>query len=54
MERMAILCTDEVSAADLPIGPADPRRPLRWKEIVLSSFSANDVFSVATGRYLTG
>jgi DNA-binding NtrC family response regulator len=33
MERMAILCTEEVTAADLPIGPADPRRPLRWKEI---------------------
>ena len=33
MERMAILCGEQVSAADLPIGPADPRRPLRWKEI---------------------
>ena len=33
MERMAILCGEEVKASDLPIGPADPRRPLRWKEI---------------------
>jgi DNA-binding NtrC family response regulator len=33
MERMAILCGEEVTAAELPIGPADPRRPLRWKEI---------------------
>jgi DNA-binding NtrC family response regulator len=33
MERMAILCGDEVTAPDLPISPADPRRPLRWKEI---------------------
>jgi transcriptional regulator with PAS, ATPase and Fis domain len=30
---MAILCGDEVTAPDLPISPADPRRPLRWKEI---------------------
>ena len=33
MERMAILCEGEVTASDLPIGPADPRRPLSWKEI---------------------
>jgi DNA-binding NtrC family response regulator len=33
MERMAILCGAQVTAADLPLGPADPRRPLTWKEI---------------------
>jgi DNA-binding NtrC family response regulator len=33
MERMAILCGAQVTAADLPLGPADPRRPLTCKEI---------------------
>ena len=33
MERMAILCADEVTAEDLPIMPGDPRRPLSWKDI---------------------
>ena len=33
MERMAILCTDQVTAEDLPITPRDPRRPLSWKDI---------------------
>jgi two-component system response regulator HydG len=33
MERMAILCNDQVTAPDLPLNAGDPRRPLRWKDI---------------------
>jgi two-component system response regulator HydG len=33
MERMAILCNDQVTAPDLPLNPIDVRRPLRWKDI---------------------
>jgi len=33
MERMAILCGEEVGAEDLPIHAGDPRRALSWKDI---------------------
>ncbi len=33
MERMAILCDAEVTAADLPMVPAEARRPVAWRDI---------------------
>jgi two-component system, NtrC family, response regulator AtoC len=33
MERMAILCDDEVGAADLPIDQSDGGKPVRWRAI---------------------
>ena len=40
MERMAILCGDEVGAENLPIHAGDPRRALSWKDIERQAIQA--------------